>query len=312
MLRLLSFVLMASLAVLSGCAQNYYNLPQDSMADRARVLGIVPIITDVDSDIRHPQKEELIALLAVENRNHERDLLRMVKNTGSFYTVTTLDVDPASTFRNLLFRREKRDDAAIQYNKYFWKEEPLAELMRKNSLDALMFVIVSGITRVDKQSSSNFMDSLESEYNFLIMTAQIVDPKGTVLWEYPNFRTRTLSYDPFVNLQYAAFDEAKANMSGRINLKFKTIDGIKRALDRKKKDLLLRQTGDSELYMKQFDEMTSMLTLDRTRKPSAPPEPARTKPAAQPAVKEPVAQPTPKEPPVTPSPALENEKPDAD
>ncbi len=275
MARLLSVLLLAALTFVAGCAQNHFNLPQESVANKVRVLGIVPIITDPDSDIRHPQKDDLVALISAENRKNERELLRLVKNTNSFYTVTTLDLDPATTFRSLLFRRERRDDATIQYNKYFWKEDALADLMKKNSLDALMFVVVSGISRPDKITSSNFMDSLETEYNFLIMTAQIVDARGTLLWEYPNFRRQSLSFTPLMNLQYPAFDEAKANMSSKTNLKFKTIEGIKRALERKKSDLLGRNTPQSEIYATQFDEMTSLIEIDRSKSAPSSPEPQK-------------------------------------
>lgn len=68
------------------------------MAEKVKVLGVVPIIVDTDSDIRHPQREELITLLTNVNGSFERDLLRLVKNTNSFYTVTLLDVDPKAVF----------------------------------------------------------------------------------------------------------------------------------------------------------------------------------------------------------------------
>ena len=290
---------LAFLPIAAGCTHNHFNLPQDSVADSVKVLGVVPIIVDTDSDIRFPQKDELAALLASTNRKHEKDLLRLLKNTNSFYTVTTLDLDPGTAFRNMFFRRERRDDAAVQYNKYFWKEDALADLMRKNNLDALMFVVVSGITRPDKITSSNFMDSLEAEYNFLIMTAQIVDSKGTVLWEYPNFRKRSITFTPFMNLQYPAFDEAKANMNAKINLKFKTLEGIKAALEKRKKDMLMRETQDSEIYITQFEDMTSLIDIDRSRKPAQPAEPQKSSPATEQPVKSPVKEAvkeTPKEP----------------
>ncbi len=265
------------LPLVGGCAHNYYNLPQDAVAEKVKVLGVVPIIVDTDSDIRHPQREELITLLTNVNRSFERDLLRLVKNTNSFYTVTLLDVDPKAVFTSTLFRRERRDDAAIQYNKYFWKEDALADFMRKNSLDAAMFVVVSGITRPDKISSANLLDSLSTDYNFLVMTAQIVDAKATVLWEYPNFRQRTLSYSPLMNLQYPDFDEAKANMSPRVQVKFKTLEGIRRSLEKRRLDLLRRETPEVELYMSQFEDMTSMLEIDKDRKPAPPVEPVTKK-----------------------------------
>ncbi len=269
MVLLLSLLL---LPILAGCAHNYYNLPQDAVAEKLRVLGVLPIIVDVDSDIRHPQREELATLLVNMNRSFERDLLRQIKNTDSFYTVTMLDADPKNIFTSLMFRRERRDDGGIQYNKYFWKEDKLAEFVQKNSVDAVMFVIVSGITRPDKIFSSNLLDSLETDYNFLIMTSQIIDAKGMLLWEYPNFRQKSLSYTPLMNLQYPDFDEAKANMSPRVQVKFKTMEGIRRLLEKRRLDLLRRETGDLELYATQFEEMSSMMDIDKDlRKPVSQP-----------------------------------------
>lgn len=272
------------LPLAAGCAQNHFNLPKEEMVERVKVLGVAPIIVDADSDIRFPQKEELLTLLAANNRVHERHLVRLLKNTDSFYAVTMIDDDPKALLANLLQRRERRDDAAIQYNKYFWKEEALQAYLRKNSLDALLLVVISGITRPEKIYAATMLDSLESSYNYLIMTAQIVDSRGVILWEYPNFRRKVLSFQPLLNLQYPDFEEAKANLSGTIQVKFKTMDGVRRALDKRRVDLLRRETGDADLYLSQFEEMVSLISLDRTTRPAAPPAPA-------PAVAPPPAQP---------------------
>jgi len=268
MKRLVLLISLLLLPLLGGCAHNYYNMPQDTVAEKVKVLGIVPIIVDADSDIRYPQREELLELLVSLNRSYERNLVRLVKNTNSFYTVTLLDADPGAIFASLLSRRERRDDASIQYNKYFWKDEMLAEFMRKNSLDATMFVVVSGITRPDRIYSSNLLDSLEADYNFLVMTAQIVDANGAVLWEYPNFRQRSLSYTPLINLQYPAFDEAKANASPKVQIKFKALEGIRRVLEKRRLDLLRRETPEAALYIAQFEEMSSLMEIDKNRKPA--------------------------------------------
>lgn len=281
MKRLILLLGLALLPLINGCARNHFNVPQDSFAEQVKVLGMAPIILDGDSDIRHPQRDELLALMTSQNRLHERDLLRLIKNTNSFFTVTMLDADPKALFNELLFRRERRDDAAIQYNKYFWKTEALTELIRKNSLDALMIVVVSGVTRPEKILSSNLLESLETDYNYLIMTAQILDRKGNILWEYPNFRTRTLSYTPLLNLQYPDFDEAKANMSPKIQVKFKTMEGIKRALDKRRLDLLLRETSEAELYMTQFEEMSALVKIDRDQKPTQPADKPKLEPAKE-------------------------------
>jgi hypothetical protein len=261
MRRILIAVLLIS-GIISGCANNHFNIPTDNFAEKVKVLGVIPIIVDADSDIRHPQKEQLIQILTDMNRKYEQQFVRKVKGTGSFYTVALMDGDPQRMFANLLFRREKRDDAAVQYNKYFWKNEELRDYIKRNNLDAAMLIVVSGLTKTDKVYSSDLFSSLTGDYNFLTMTAQILDASGTILWEYPNFRRRILTYYPLINLQYPDFSEAEANLSSKASLKFKTLDGIRRSLDQKRKDLLLRETQETEIYGKQFNEMLDFLKYD--------------------------------------------------
>lgn len=265
--RLLIITAFLLLPLLGGCAHNYYNMPQDVVARQVRVLGVLPIMVDASSDIRHPQKEELALLLANINRSFERDLVRLIKNNNSFYAVTMLDEDPKPAFNNMVARREQRDDAAIQYNKYFWKESELQKITRKHSVDAVMLVVISGITRTDKLSACYGTDSLETDYNYLIMTAQLVDPTGSVLWEYPNFRQRSIDYKPLLNLQYPDFDEAKANMEPTVQIKFKSLDGLRRALEKRRLDLLRRETAELELYMTHFEEIATMLEIDKGNRP---------------------------------------------
>lgn len=286
-----------------GCAQNHFNVPVENFTSKVRVLGVAPIMIDAGSDIKHPQKDELITLLSDANRIYEPQFVRKLKETGNFYTVALLDGDPRQVFANLFFRREKRDDATIRYNKYFWKTDGLRDYIRRNNLDAVMLVVVSGLGMTDKISSSNLMKSMTSEYNYLIMTAQILAADGTVLWEYPNFRSRILAYDPMINLQYPDFDETDANLSATTNVKFKSLEGIKRTLDVKRKDLLLRKTQESEVYGKQFDEMVSLLKYDPDKQKKAVPAattPAMAAPAPppEPAVAPPPAPLQPAAPPV--------------
>ena len=115
------------------------------------------------------------------------------------------------------------------------------------------------------------------------MSAQILDASGTVLWEYPNFRSRILTYYPMINLQYPDFSEAEANLSPSANIKFKTLEGIKLTLEQKRKDLLLRETQESVVYGKQFDEILSFLKNDpaetKKKETAAPADNATQRPA---------------------------------
>jgi hypothetical protein len=277
---------------ISGCSRNHYNVPTENFADRVKVIGIAPIFIDADSDIKHPQKDLIVQLVADLNRKYESQLVRKLKSTGNFYTVALLDGDPQKLFATLLFRRERRDDATIQYNKYFWKADELRSFIQKNNLDAVLIVTVSGLTKTDKVFSGSMLASQEFDYNFLTITSQILDANGTVLWEYPNFRSRLLTYFPLVNLQYPDFSESEANLSHKAEIKFKSLDGIRRILEKKKKDWLHRETQEPEIYGKQFEEIISLIKFDAgsETKPASPPV---VKPQAQtPSVRLPQSMPS--------------------
>lgn len=302
-------LLLPLLLLTFGCSQNYFNVPKDNYADKVKVLGVAPLIVDADSDIKHPQREQLISLVSEMNRSYEQQLVDKLKETGNYYTVSLLAGDPATTYRSLFSRRERRDDAAVVYNKYFWKNDELREYIRRNKLDAVMLVVVSGLSKTDKIYSSTLLSSLSSEYNYLTMSAQILDANGTVLWEYPNFRGRLLTYYPLISLQYPDFSEAEANLSDKVAVRFKTLEGIKQRLNEKRKDYLLRETKESDAYAKQFDEMLSLLKFDASSDKKAPAAPEKPQPAAvQPAraaepAKLPEARPTDAPVPAVQSPA---------
>lgn len=302
-----------------GCAQNYFNIPAENFAEKVKVLGVAPIFIDTDSDIIHPQKELLIPLISDLNRKYEPLLAGKLKSTGSFYAVTLLADEPHQLFRSLVSRREKRDDASIQYNKYFWKNDEVSAYIKKNRLDAVMVIVVSGLSKTSKIYSSNLLTSLETNFNFLTMTAQIIGPDGTVLWDYPNFRGRLFTYYPLANLQYPDFSESEANLSRKTEVRFKSLDGLRRTLEHKRSDWLLRETPEPEVYGRLFDEMTSLIRHDVDKqtkgaavdgKPLSPPDkslkpggsPVKVVPA--PAVGAPAQVPTPKnavESPVVPT-----------
>jgi hypothetical protein len=189
--------------------------------------------------------------------------VEMVKASGSHFDVRFLAGDADPLFAGLMSRREKRNDAGIVYNKYFYKAEALRDYIQSNRVDAVMLTVISGITRPDKVYSSNLMNYLETDYNFLVMTSQILDADGTVLWEYPNFRQKTVSYPPFMALQYPDFSESEANASATVEVKFKTVTGIKNNLNKREKDIFRRDKQISEPYYSIFDDMVSLLEPDK-------------------------------------------------
>ena len=242
-----------------GCAQNYYNIPRESYEKKVRTIGVAPLFVDADSDMRTPEKEALVSLVREFNRKNDKELVAQLKDTGSYFAVRQLDDEAGQLFSSLFSRREKRDDAGIIYNKYFFKNDELKSLVTKNGLDALMLVTVSGLTRKDKVYSCNLLSYLESDYNYLIMTAQILDADGNTLWEYPNFRQRSLTFPMFFPLQYPDFDEASANLSEQVEVKFKTIPGITRAFAKSEKSGVQNNAQVSTLYNQVYEDMVSLL-----------------------------------------------------
>jgi hypothetical protein len=278
--KLLSGCLAVIVTVLCGCAQNYYNIPRDAYEKKVRVLGVAPIMVDAGSDIRHPEKDALVNLVKEANRAGEKELVARLKANGGYFSVGLLGEDPDQLFARLFSRRERREDAGIVYNKYFYKAPELKELLAKNTLDAVMLVVVSGLTRPDKVYSSNFFSYLQSDYDYLVMSAQILDADGNVLWEYPNFRRRSLSFPAFFALQYPDFDEARANATDLIDVKFKSIPGITRAFNQTEASELVRGLRYSTLYGSIFADMVSLQGPERSliggeKKPEKKEEPAK-------------------------------------
>lgn len=267
------------LLVSAGCAQNYYNIPRETYEKKVRVIGVAPLFMDADSDIRHPEKDTLVALMTDFNRKNESELVAGLKDTGSYFSVTFLQDEPSKLFSEILFRREKRDDAGIVYNKYFYKGPEIRNLIAKNNVDALMLLVVSGLTARDEVYSSNLLSKLESEYNGLAISGQILDAEGNILWEFPNFRQSRLTYPKFIQLQYPDFDEARANETDKVDVKFKTIPGINRLLGKSSKPQYRINSEVSDAYSAIFDELLSTLrpqsdlfSFGKKTKPAVSPE----------------------------------------
>jgi hypothetical protein len=274
--NLIYYILISTLLLtITGCSRNYYNISRDDYEKRVRVIGIAPIFVDADSDIRYPDKEAIINILKNSNRKNEPELLALLKDTGSYYMVQQIEGDAEKLFATLLFRRERRDDAGISYNKYFYKPAELNDLMSRNKIDALMLVVVGGITTKETVYSNNYFAKLEAEYNNLIISSQIVDRDNNILWEFPNFRKHRLDFPVLLTLQYPDFDEAKANVTEKVEVKYKTVPGITRAFDKSSRSDLRSGAQVSDLYSNIFEEMVSLLRIpfsfgsDKKSKPVA-------------------------------------------
>ena len=273
-------LLLVATGTFFGCAHNYYNIPQETLEKRVKTVGVAPLFTDADSDIRHPEKDAIVSVVRQYNAKNEKELIARLRSTGIFYSVRQVPGSPDRLFSTLVSSRERRDDARIVYNKYFYNRDEVRKLIAENGLDAILFVTVSGLTTQDKVFSSNYLAYLETDYNYLTMTAQMLDRDGTLIWEYPNFRKSDLSYPLFFPLQYPDFDEATANLSEKVDVKFKTVAGVNAAFAQTVTSVMENGPRVSTLYARQFDEMIALLKPykplfgKKEKKGSAAPAPA--------------------------------------
>ena len=138
MFRILRCItLMALLVATLGCSQNYYNVPRESFEKKVRVIGVAPIIVDADSDIRHPDKEALISIVKETNRKNDPELAARLKESGGFFAVRPLSDDPDKLFADLLFRRERREDAGDAAGEHGLLARPLARSRSRRSTSLL-------------------------------------------------------------------------------------------------------------------------------------------------------------------------------
>lgn len=72
---------------------------------------------------------------------------------------------------NLIYKIDNRIDADIKYTKYFWKGDYLNNNIKDNNIDA---ILISVFSNYDSSTT--------------ILTSQLLDADGNILWEYPNFR----------------------------------------------------------------------------------------------------------------------------
>jgi hypothetical protein len=304
----LALILSATCAMF-GCAHNYYNISQESLEKKVKSVGVAPIFVDGESDIKHPEKGSIVALIQAFNAKNEKELIARLRGTGTFYSVRPVEGDAERLFSSLMLNRERRDDAGVIYNKYFFKKDEVKQLLSENSLDAILFVTVSGLTRQGKVYASNLLSYLDTDFNYLSISAQMVDREGSIIWEYPNFKKTPLSYPMFFSLQYPDFDEAAANLSEKVDVKFKTVAGVTAAFSKTEKSAANGPLV-STLYANQFDEMLSLLEKykplfggKKEATPAAPAGALTPAPTAAPAPAAPLAPATSPAPAVTPTPA---------
>ncbi|NIQ95402.1 MAG: hypothetical protein GWO11_07710 [Desulfuromonadales bacterium] len=251
------WIIVSACLLMTACSGSFFRVPQDEYRQRVQTLGVVPVLVDADSNIVHPERAELIALLRRHNEGRHERLVETLRREKGYFDVRPVSFSKPSDRQRLLDRSQRVKAGKRSYRSYSFDPQTLAELSRREVVDALLVTVMHGDQRRLKRWERNAgLTYLETDYNVIAVTAAVVTPEGEVLWEFPG-----MLEGPFLHLQYPDFDEAHYNRRDEVRVRDITVEGLDRALSAPEKKLLGK--GDFPVrYRALFDEIAASLDPD--------------------------------------------------
>ncbi len=234
---------------LVGCAGGKFQIPKQEYHTQVHVLGVLPLLVDYNSPLNYPQKDALFDLLSRSAAGKNEFLVEQLRKKKGYFDVRALSVSPELTALSLLSAGNSHDEIGRPQG-YIFNAATIAELARRNAVDALLVVVLSG-EQVEKiRRSRTLLETLKTRYSAVLATAAVLDCKGQVLWQLAGAESFQV-----LTLQYADFDEAYYNKADLVRVKNISLSGIEQVLDEGS-----GKDGDSrlpEIYKDLFAEITS-------------------------------------------------------
>ncbi len=245
-------ILLAVLTVsLTACGAGSFKVDKEEYRQRVRTLGVVPLLVDGNSQLEHPRSQEVAGLLRRTSVGQQQHLVDMLKEQQGYFDVRPVSGDGGALFGSLIQGRAWQEGDRGPYHHYSFNARTVAELARQNSTDALLVIVLNGAVRNGKRWDRTRLSYLEAPFNSILATAAVVLPSGEILWEYQGD-------EPFLDLQYPAFDEAYYNQSDEIATRFITLAGLERHLKASGRKWL-RETAMPQPYQELFDRLAAEL-----------------------------------------------------
>lgn len=251
MKKILGVLLLLSL--LAGCAANFYRVAPEDYRNRVKRLGVLPVLVDSGSTVLHPQKEAVLQILRESALGRETRLVDQLAGGGGYNEVKALGGDAERTAARLLAGSSLLTQKGSTYRRYQLDPTAASELATAGGVDALLVVVLNGVDGKEKRWERSGPRYLEANYNSIQATALVVAPSGEILWERPGYIGA-----PFLDLQYADFEEALHNRTDLVQIRFLTPDGLQRALMEADRTLL-GKTDFPTLYRQLFDAIADSL-----------------------------------------------------
>jgi hypothetical protein len=247
MRRIVGFALL--LLMLGGCGWGRFQVPKQEYRAKVQVLGVLPLLIDRATPLAYPHSEGVYDLLSRTNVGKHDELVARLKNKKGYFDVRSLP-GGAELLGMSLLEGALPVDSHGRPKGFAFNQETIAELSRRNVVDALLVVVFSGAQVEETRRSRNLLESLKTDYSDVLATAAVVGRDGQILWQLNG----TDSYQA-LQLQYPDFDEAYYNRTDHVRVKNIGLAGIERVLvegpDKKGK---LRMP---KMYLELFERISS-------------------------------------------------------
>lgn len=242
------------LFVLGGCVSKHYQVAPEIYRERVKVLGVLPLLVDGESTILHPQRQEIIDLLQLSTRDKYLRLSEQLSVSAGYSEVRPVILDLPSEWQ-LIAGKTLQSGKAGTYRSYQPAPAAVGDLARTAGVDGLLLVILNGVENKGKRWERLGPRYLEATFNEIQATAMVLSATGEILWEKSG-----ASGDPFVDLQYADFDEAHHNRTDQVAVRFITPEGMSRAMQASDKGLFDKESFPT-LYRRLFDSLVEGLAV---------------------------------------------------
>ncbi len=234
---------------LAGCSGGSFAVSKTDYRQQVRTLGVVPVLVDDQSVIRHPQRAEVTELLHRSNATNQGLLPEMLAETKGYFDVRFIAGDPRLLFDRMVVGRGPAEGGGG----YRFDAAEIRRLAEQAVVDAVLVVVLHGQDRQGRRWDRTRLTYLEGEYNTIAASAAVVAPSGQRLWESDAEGTE------FLPLQYPDFDEAYYNKTDTVRIHFVTVPGLERALADTDGGFLGRSTWP-RLYRDYFKGLVSSLS----------------------------------------------------
>lgn len=246
-------ILVAVAAIfLTACSGSGFKVDKAEYRQRVRTLGVVPVLVDGHSAIEHPRAQQVMELLRRHSAGQHQHLVELLKEQRGYFDVRPVAGDPGQLLDRVVSSRTRQAGGEGPGRRYAFDAQTVAELNRQNGTDALLVIILHGEVRTDKIWDRTRVSYLEAPFSTVLAAAAVVLPSGQVVWEQPG------DADPFLLLQYPAFDEAHYNKSDEVAIRFITLAGLERHLAQPGRKWL-QETVVAQPYRKLFDRLAAEL-----------------------------------------------------